>query len=29
MGMMAAAILSAVGTGAGIYVAHKIIRDHF
>jgi len=29
MGMMTAAILSAVGTGVGIYAAHRIIRDYF
>ncbi|HYH81103.1 MAG TPA: hypothetical protein VEX86_14975 [Longimicrobium sp.] len=29
LGMMWAVILSAVGTGVGIYMAHRIIRDHF
>jgi hypothetical protein len=29
MGIMAAVILSAVGTGAGIYLAYRIIRDYF
>jgi hypothetical protein len=29
MGMMAAVILSAVGTGVGIYLAYRIINDYF
>jgi hypothetical protein len=29
MGIMGAVILSAVGTGVGIYLAHRIIRDYF
>ncbi|HEX6749176.1 MAG TPA: hypothetical protein VF092_17905 [Longimicrobium sp.] len=29
MGIMAAVLLSAVGTGVGIYAAHRIIRDYF
>ena len=28
-GIMAAAMLSAVGTGVGIYLAYRIIRDYF
>jgi hypothetical protein len=27
-GIMAAVMLSAVGTGAGIYLAHRIIQDY-
>ena len=29
MGMMAAVILSAVGTGVGIYLAYRIMNDYF
>lgn len=29
VGMMTAVILSAVGTGVGIYLAHRIVRDYF
>jgi hypothetical protein len=29
MGIMAAVILSAIGTGVGIYLAHRLIRDYF
>ena len=29
MGIMAAVLLSAVGTGVGIYAAYRIIRDYF
>ncbi|HEU4558555.1 MAG TPA: hypothetical protein VFS20_11930 [Longimicrobium sp.] len=28
LGIMAAVMLSAVGTGSGVYLAHRIIRDH-
>jgi outer membrane lipoprotein SlyB len=27
-GIMAAVMLSAVGTGLGIYLAHRVIRDY-
>jgi hypothetical protein len=27
-GIMAAVMLSAVGTGLGIYLVHKLMRDH-
>jgi outer membrane lipoprotein SlyB len=29
MGIMAAVILSAVGTGVGIYLAYRIVHDYF
>ena len=29
MGIMGAVVLSAVGTGVGIYLAYKLVRDHF
>jgi len=29
VGIMTAVILSAIGTGVGIYAAHRVIRDYF